>query len=124
MRRLAIGRLAASAASLSAAATLTTVARSKDAPPSSLFSLEGRTALVTGGSQGLGKAIARGLALAGADVIIASRREPELRRPSQKSWKAPPSMESLLWPTLAKQAKQSAWVARRSNYPAPAASTF
>ena len=79
MRLRAIGRLAASAASLSAAATLTTVARSKDAPPSSLFSLEGRTALVTGGSQGLGKAIARGLALAGADVIIASRREPELK---------------------------------------------
>lgn len=44
-----------------------------------LFSLKGRTALVTGGSQGLGKAIARGLALAGADVIITSRREPELR---------------------------------------------
>lgn len=47
--------------------------------PTTLFSLSGRTALVTGGSQGLGKAIARGLALAGADVIIASRREPELR---------------------------------------------
>lgn len=48
-------------------------------PAKSLFSLQGKTALVTGGSQGLGKAIARGLALAGADVIITSRREPELQ---------------------------------------------
>lgn len=49
-------------------------------PPSTLFSLTGRTALVTGGSQGLGKAIARGMALAGAEhVIISSRREPELK---------------------------------------------
>ena len=48
-------------------------------PPPKLFSLQGRTALITGGSQGLGKAIARGCALAGADVIISSRREPELQ---------------------------------------------
>lgn len=48
-------------------------------PTPALFSLEGRTALVTGGSQGLGKAIARGMALAGADVIISSRREAELK---------------------------------------------
>lgn len=37
--------------------------------------LAGRTALVTGGGTGLGKAIATGLAMAGADVIIAARRE-------------------------------------------------
>ena len=39
------------------------------------FSLEGKTALVTGGNQGLGKAFAFGLAGAGARVAIAGRSE-------------------------------------------------
>jgi NAD(P)-dependent dehydrogenase (short-subunit alcohol dehydrogenase family) len=45
-----------------------------------LFDLTGKVALVTGGSKGLGKAMARGLAEAGADVVISSRHEDELRR--------------------------------------------
>jgi NAD(P)-dependent dehydrogenase (short-subunit alcohol dehydrogenase family) len=45
----------------------------------SVFDLRGKVALVTGGSKGLGKAMARGLAEAGADVVIASRHEGELR---------------------------------------------
>jgi NAD(P)-dependent dehydrogenase (short-subunit alcohol dehydrogenase family) len=45
----------------------------------SLFNLTGKTALVTGGSKGLGKAMARGLAEAGADIVISSRHEDELR---------------------------------------------
>jgi len=40
---------------------------------SSLFSLDGRRALVTGGSSGLGEAIARALGLAGATVLIVAR---------------------------------------------------
>jgi NAD(P)-dependent dehydrogenase (short-subunit alcohol dehydrogenase family) len=43
------------------------------------FDLTGRVALVTGGSKGLGKSMARGLAEAGADVVISSRHEAELR---------------------------------------------
>jgi 2-dehydro-3-deoxy-D-gluconate 5-dehydrogenase len=39
------------------------------------FSLEGKTALVTGASRGLGSAIAVAMASAGADVICASSRE-------------------------------------------------
>ena len=47
--------------------------------PANLFNLTGRVALVTGGNKGLGKAMARGFAKAGADVLIASRHEAELK---------------------------------------------
>lgn len=45
---------------------------------SSLFDLSGRTALVTGGSSGIGLAIAAGLGQAGAGVVLAARRAAEL----------------------------------------------
>jgi len=44
-----------------------------------IFNLSDKVALVTGGSKGLGKAMARGLAQAGADIVISSRHENELR---------------------------------------------
>jgi NAD(P)-dependent dehydrogenase (short-subunit alcohol dehydrogenase family) len=40
----------------------------------SLYSLDGKTALVTGGATGIGRMIAEGLVRAGADIIIASRK--------------------------------------------------
>jgi NAD(P)-dependent dehydrogenase (short-subunit alcohol dehydrogenase family) len=46
--------------------------------PTSLFDLTGKVALVTGGNKGLGKAMARGFAEAGADVVIASRHADQL----------------------------------------------
>ncbi|MFZ5829017.1 MAG: SDR family NAD(P)-dependent oxidoreductase [Planctomycetota bacterium] len=44
-----------------------------------IFSLSGKVALVTGGGRGLGKAMARGFADAGADVFLCSRSEHELK---------------------------------------------
>ena len=44
-----------------------------------LFDLSGKTALITGGGRGLGKAMARAFAQAGADIMISSRTEEELR---------------------------------------------
>ena len=47
---------------------------------SPLFDLTGRTALVTGSSQGLGFAMARGLAQAGAAIVLNGRDEAKLAR--------------------------------------------
>jgi NAD(P)-dependent dehydrogenase (short-subunit alcohol dehydrogenase family) len=47
--------------------------------PHDLFDLKGRVALVTGGSKGLGAAMARALAQSGANVIISSRNADELQ---------------------------------------------
>jgi gluconate 5-dehydrogenase len=49
-----------------------------------LFDLTGRTALVTGGNSGIGLAMARALGLAGAEVVLAARREADLRSVARK----------------------------------------
>ncbi len=46
----------------------------------SLFRLDGRVVIVTGASSGLGAVLATGLAVAGANVVIAARRTDRLEK--------------------------------------------
>ena len=52
--------------------------------PATLFDLQGKTALVTGGGSGIGAAMAGALAAAGAVVILAARREAQLADVAQQ----------------------------------------
>ena len=47
------------------------------------FRLDGKVALITGGSKGLGSAIAEGLASAGASVVLVSRTKSEAKREAE-----------------------------------------
>ena len=70
-----------------------------------IFNLKGKVALLTGGSKGLGKAMARGLAEAGADIVISSRHENELK----------PALEEILRGTDRKGRFIVADMSRRSD---------
>ncbi len=52
-----------------------------------IFGLEGRTALVTGGSRGIGKGMAKGLALAGANVAVVAQHESDAAAETMKELK-------------------------------------
>ena len=53
-----------------------------------LFQLSGKTALVTGGSKGIGLAIAKGLARYGADIAVVGRNKERLRTAKKQIQKA------------------------------------
>jgi carbohydrate kinase (thermoresistant glucokinase family) len=85
---------------------------------SQLFSLEGKTAVVTGGTSGIGHAMSLGLAEAGADVVATGRREQqvhetaaEIERLGRQTLRVPSdvcdraSLEKLLAATLARFGK-------------------
>ena len=48
--------------------------------PSEIFSLKGKTAIVTGASRGIGEAIDRGFAQAGTDLVLVSRNKEALEK--------------------------------------------
>src|SRR3984893_7065098 len=79
-----------------------------------IFNLNGKVALVTGGSKGLGKAMARGLVEAGADIVISSRHENELR----------PALEEILRGTNRKGRFVVADMSRRDQVQALAKTTL
>lgn len=55
-----------------------------DAQGIDLFRLDGKSAIITGGSKGLGKAMAAGLASAGADLLLTSRNGHEVETTAEK----------------------------------------
>jgi len=76
-----------------------------------MFDLKGKVAVVTGGAGGIGKAIALGLADAGADVVIASRNlehlKPVAKEIEAKKVKAfAVSVDATSEPSVAAMAKQ------------------
>ena len=54
-----------------------------------MFSLNGKNALIVGGSRGLGRGMAEALSEAGAQVILASRKEEECKKQQEKYRKKP-----------------------------------
>ena len=59
------------------------------------FSLAGKRALITGSSQGIGFALARGLAEAGAEIVVNGRDEAKLAAAAERLREAAPAVHTL-----------------------------
>ena len=70
-----------------------------------MFKLNGKTALVTGGGRGIGRFIATGLAEAGADVIVTSRKMKNLEATAQELAQSQVDLQAA---TAARQAQERA----------------
>ena len=79
-----------------------------------LFDLSGKTALVTGGSRGLGLQMAQALGEAGARVLLTSRKAADLEATAAEL-KPKVLMPSGLRQTVPMRQTFSAWCKRRSN---------
>ena len=64
-----------------------------------IFDLTGRSALITGGSKGIGRAIATLFAQAGAEVMISSRHEDSLAAAASEIRRHTGAASSISWPT-------------------------
>jgi NAD(P)-dependent dehydrogenase (short-subunit alcohol dehydrogenase family) len=64
---------------------------------SNFFDLSGKTALITGGSRGIGLAIAKGLAQHGANIAIIARTQKQLEQ-AQKQIQADTNKQVLTFP--------------------------
>lgn len=51
-----------------------------------MFELKGMISLVTGGSRGIGRALAEGLAEAGSDIVLVSRTQEEVEKVALEIW--------------------------------------
>ena len=84
-------------------------------------SFEGQVALVTGGSSGIGAAVALQLAQAGAKVVITGRHEAALRASAARHPGSPTS--SPTWPAAGDVARSLEEVQRASVASTPSSTT-
>ena len=78
-----------------------------------MFNLSGKRALITGSSQGIGFALARGLAGAGAEIILNGRNQAKLATAQQELGDDVATVHSLAFDATDHEACGALWTALR-----------